>query len=230
MLNKIRRLFLINKNIFVIKNILLTVLKIDFLIYIIFLLAFIPTAFIINYSNKLHALVNFIYFIFPLIILYFVFLSAFLFGISFFEKTEIFDEYKKSIPKPTKIWDLKQNKLISDPNILINNYPVVTSIFLFPKVKPGKKLLLMSYLPIELLKKSNFILIFINAMRLKVPTTFELGETIFIPHGGLFNKKTQVPGDLIIQMNPLSKFYYYIYITIQSLCLLIPAIIFFVLQ
>ena len=221
-------MFMWNKNYFGIKNILLTVFKINFLLYIFSIFVSIPVTLLVSYPNKLRFFSVFSIGILPFFILYFVFLSFYYFGISFFAKTEFFLAETESMPKPTKIWDIQQNTVISETNPSAINFPLIKTIFLLPKAKIGKKVLMAYSCPMGICKNSTSIYRFVNMFRIRIPDSFESNTIIKIPYGGLLNKQTNVPGDLFLQIRFLTRLQAYFVSTIQILCLLIPIIIYFV--
>ena len=226
---------MVNKNAFLIKNILLLSIKFIIFMYFFSLIIFFVLDIILN-PNKLllnpnkfnRLLVNEIISIIPFLFLLFISLICFLLIMSIFEKVEILEDSSKvNLPIPIKIWNVQENTCVSTENFNLVTYPAVKMNFLLPY--NTKKISIISLIPFEMNKfyhQTSLIGRFLNTKRLLIPFEAKKDEIIVIPNGGLLNKETFIPGLLILQMKPLTRLQTFYFKLFQFVAGLAPCILF----
>jgi hypothetical protein len=123
----------------------------------------------------------------------------------FFLKTKIIDGENDIGIKATKIWQMKESKIISIEKEEELNIPVTVMNFIIPKYYFGKTKYLMSFLPLHQLKIGSTIGSMLNVARMKIPENLREGEVVKIIHGGIKSKKNEKPGDLLLVIKPLKR-------------------------
>ena len=216
---------MISKNIFILKNISFTVFKIILSIFFIIMIIIFPLTFLNDFKDKIYFLTLFIIDILPVLALIGIFLIMLIFITNKMINIEIYNQKSDFIPKPTKFWDLKKHTI--SPDIpLERNYPIFKVKILVSPPKLVKNLLVLSYIPLFMIKNSNFTFHFMKMLRLEVPTSFEKDDIVLVVQGGIFNRETKIPGDILLQLKPLPTNQYYFIAFVQYLGIIIPSLIY----
>lgn len=217
-----------NKHSLIFTNVLITVFKIVLGLYIFSLLIMMAIIIPSNVSNKLHFLTTVIIGFFPFIIILYLFIAAFYFFMSYYERIEIFGKDSDFVGKPTKIWDLQQNILIESQISQEKHFPIIKMLFIVPQRKKGKKISTSTALPLHIYNNSDFIRRFFNIRKFTIPESLESYDLVSIPYGGLSSKTSNVPGDLYLQVKFLTRKQIFLMTLLQILTVTIPLILFLV--
>ena len=220
---------MIHKNFLIFTNVLATVFKIILGLYIFALLVITAIIFSSTIPDKLQILMRTIINFLPFIVLLYVFIAAFYFGMAYYEKIEFFGKDSEFDCKPTLFFDLRNNSFIEGPFSQENHFPITKTLLIIPDSKKGKKISTATSLPFQVLNNSNIFHRFFNIMRFTIPDSLESNDIISIPYGGLFDKDMSASGDLYLQIKFLTRKQSILFSLVQISTVLIPLILFFTL-